>query len=194
MLIKFDIKQIVPNVFLIIVPNPKHRAMLFLRAQEYYESPNPKIKKRTFDVAEYLKWYAKSKYSSKKDIQSYVLDWTGYNIPYDIAKECYTKLKDRPDLMTPYDLYFYDILKYISDKKRPGKAYIIGTDKLRSRTTVHELHHALYYLDANYRNDVERFFKKIPKKTLKELEKILLSVGYEKHVLYDELITYLNVH
>lgn len=192
--INFKIKQFVRNVFVVAVPNMKHRAMLFLRVQEFYESPNRRFKGKTFDVADYLEWYSSSKYAGKKnDVQSYIYDWTGFNIPYDVAKRCYTMLKSRPDLMTPYDLYFYDILKFIEENKHPGKAYIIGTDKFRSRTTVHELHHALYYLDKDYRDDVHQFFRKIPTKTLKELQKVLIGVGYEKHVLYDELMTYLMV-
>jgi hypothetical protein len=194
MYINLKIKQIVPNVFAVIVPNNKHRAMLFLRVQEYYESPNPKFKRNTFDVEEYLKWYSKSKYSSKKSVDSYIRDWNGFNIPYDIAKECYMNLKDYPELMTPYDLYFYDILNYIHENKPRGKAYIIGTDNLSSKTTMHELHHALYYMDNEYRTNVHKFFKKIPRKTLMELKRILMDVGYEENVLYDELMTYLLVH
>ncbi len=193
--INYKIKEFVKNVFVVEVPNMKHRSMLFLRAEEFYESPNPRFKGKNFDVSEYLEWYSKSKYASKKNnIESYIYDWDGFNIPYDVAARCYKKLKSRPDLMTPYDLYFYDILKFVTKHKDPGKAYIICTSKFRSRTTLHELHHAMYYLDKNYRKDVHKFLRKIPIKTLKELKNILFDLGYAKKVLYDELMTYLMVH
>lgn len=191
--INYTIKEIVPNVFVVIVPNNKHRAMLFLRVQEFYESPNPRFKGKTFDVVEFLNWYAKSKYASTRSTESYIKDWSGFNVPYDIAKKCYDKLKKRIDLQTTYDFHFYKILEYISRNKSPGKAYIIGTDRLKSKNTMHELHHALYYMDDTYRDNIKKLLNKIPRKLLKDLKNTLEDVGYGKHVLYDELITYLTI-
>lgn len=37
--IKYKIKEVKPNVFAVVVKDKYDRAMLFCRAQEYYESP-----------------------------------------------------------------------------------------------------------------------------------------------------------
>lgn len=189
---KISIKEIVPDVFVIIVPNDVHRALLFLRVQEYYESPNPMFRRKMFDVMDFLDWYSKSKYASTKTINAYIKDYEGFNVPYSVAVECYRKLKDYPELMTTYDRYFMKILKYIQRRKSRGKAYIIGTSSLRTKTTIHELYHALYYMDKNYKSIVKKVLHRIPRKMLNELKGILKDIGYDDTVMYDELMAYLS--
>ena len=43
MKIEYKIEEVRPNVFAVIVKDHYHRAMLFCRVQEYYESPNPQF-------------------------------------------------------------------------------------------------------------------------------------------------------
>lgn len=195
MTVSYDIIEVLPNVFAIIVPNQKSRAMLFIRAQEYYESPNKKYRGKIFDVEKYLEWYNCSKYAGIRcSSRAYVNDWPGFNMPYDVASRCYDKLLKRPDLMTPYDTEFYKILRYISHHKSPGKAYIIGTNSLHSPTTFHEMRHALYYMDIDYRKHTQRLLRMIPSKIYSKYKRNLKDMGYDDNVIDDELQTYIGTN
>jgi hypothetical protein len=47
MKIDYTIEEVRPNVFAVIVKDHYHRAMLFCRVQEFYESPNHNLEERT---------------------------------------------------------------------------------------------------------------------------------------------------
>ena len=57
MQIKYQIKEVKPNIFAVIVKDKYDRAMLFCRAQEYYESPSLKFRGKNFSIWDYMKWY-----------------------------------------------------------------------------------------------------------------------------------------
>ena len=50
MKIDINIKEVRPNVFAVIVKDHYHRAMLFMRVQEFYESPNTEFRGKNFSI------------------------------------------------------------------------------------------------------------------------------------------------
>ena len=104
---KYKIKEAAPDVFAVVVKDKYNRAMLFCRAQEYYESPNPKFRNKTFSIWDYMKWYHE-KYGKGF---SYGADWSGFNIPLKVITTCYNKLGK---FETPYDKTMYDIVVKIN--------------------------------------------------------------------------------
>lgn len=78
-MIKYKLKQIYKNIFLILFKDPFDLSMTFFRYQEYYESPNKKIyRKNKLSFTKIIKIY--SEYQAHKHF-SYFNDWGGFNIP-----------------------------------------------------------------------------------------------------------------
>ena len=71
MKIDYKIEEVRPNVFAVIVKDHYHRAMLFLRVQEFYESPNPQFRGKNFSIWDYIEWYSRR----NKDVFTYTFDW-----------------------------------------------------------------------------------------------------------------------
>jgi len=188
MKIQYNIKEIKPKVFAVIVPDRYHRAMLFMRVQEYYESPNSKFRGKSFEIWDYIEWYSRK----HADSFTYASDWVGFNFPLKVAQKCYSK----PHLYyTPYDATMGKILDQIKEtvnlKYGPkSKAYIIGVADLTSTTFQHELCHAYYHIDNNYKKEVDAITKEVDPKIYKRMCKNLEDMGYTEQVFNDEIQAY----
>lgn len=183
-MIKFEIKEVKPNIFVVIVKNNYDRAMLFCRAQEYYESPNPNFKNKPFSIWDYVEWY-----SLRNKGFSYPFDWSGFNFPYEVAQRCYSISK----IENKYDELFKHILTRIKKQLKNNNAYIIGVEKLKNDTYKHEMCHALYHTNITYRNFVDDAMETMDKNTIRTLSKNLKSMGYASSVIKDEIQAYMAV-
>lgn len=156
--------------------------MLFCRAQEFYESPCKKFKGKAFSIWDYFGWYAKA--SSKKCF-SYPSDYVGFNVPVMVLAECYSLCK----IETPYD----DVMKNIAFKLLllNSKSYLIGAPSSSSSTFSHELAHALYHTNKDYKDKVDKLTAKIPAADLKQFKSNLKALGYCSAVMKDEIQAYL---
>lgn len=175
------IKEILPNVFAIVIPDNYERAMLFCRAQEFYESPSKKIRLQKFSIWDYFRWY-----SRKKGCFSYTSDFTGFNLPLIVAKKCY----DINELETPYDEKMKAIVNklFVSGKRQ----YLIGVDSLSNCTFEHELAHALYYTNVEYQCETDEVTDSMAKKDLSKFKRNLKDIGYCNSVYRDEIQAYMS--
>jgi hypothetical protein len=190
MKIQYTIQEIKPKVFAVIVPDRYHRAMLFMRVQEYYESPNPKFRGKSFEIWDYIEWYSRK----HGDSFTYASDWVGFNFPLNIAVKCYDKAVGNTHY-TPYDITMFKILDQIKEKVNlkygaKSKAYIIGVSDLTSTTFQHELCHAYYHINKKYKKEVDAITKDIDPKIYKRMCKNLEDMGYTKKVFNDEIQAY----
>jgi hypothetical protein len=191
--IDYKITEVKPNVFAVIVKDHYHRAMLFCRVQEYYESPNPQFRGKNFNIWDYIEWYSRE----HGDVFTYTFDWGGFNIPLKTAWDCYEKLKEYE---TPYDRVMDDIigtieLKMFNKKNtRNWNAYIIGADSTESDTFEHEICHGLYATNKQYKELVDEVTIAIPFKEYQIFRKNLLDMGYNGIVIDDEIQAYLSTN
>lgn len=151
-------------------------ARTFLRFQEYYESPSKQFRNKIFTVGQVKHWY-----SQKYGADTYEKDWTGFNFP---SRVLYPFQKGLFDPLTEEEKSLLSFFQY-----RHDNFYIIGAnskDVLR-----HELCHALYDSNIEYRNEINAFFKK-NNKFIKKISQYILKKGYSKEVLYDELQAYIT--
>ena len=164
------------------VPDRYTRAMLFCRAQEFYESPCRKFKGKAFSIWDYFSWYAKA---SPKKCFSYPSDYVGFNVPVAILAECYSLCKAE----TPYD----DVMKNLAFKLLLAnpKSYLIGAPSLSDSTFKHELAHAFYHTNTDYKSEVDKLTAKIPAEGLKQFKSNLKDLGYCSAVMKDEIQAYL---
>lgn len=180
-MIKYKIKSVRPEVFAVVVPDDYERAMLFWRVQEFYESPCKKFRGGSFSFWDYARWYA-AKYNGSF---SYPADFVGFNLPLIVAKKCYEL--NEPE--TPYDREMISIVDslFVNGERK----YLIGAESLKGDTFDHEMAHALYYTDIEYRNEMDSITRSLPAKSSARLGKNLSKIGYHRGVIKDEIQAYM---
>jgi len=164
-------------------------AMMFIRIQEYYESPFEEIRGRTFTLEDYMDRYAKEEGNF-----TYTVDWNGFNVPGNIVRKFFNPQMYETSFWCDYSkkeialkaaLVKEDLLS--SDKK----FYLLGTHKEEERILDHELAHALWYLIPDYQKAQTENIFKIPVNEGLDIEKSLLKEGYASEVVLDETQAYL---
>jgi hypothetical protein len=150
--------------------------LTFMRFQEFYESTNPKFRNNIFTIGQLRKWYSE-KYGSN----SYHTHWIGFNLPSSVL----IPFKDGLfDPLTTEENRLLDLFRYRNDK-----FYIIGAQN--NSVLRHELSHALYASNTQYKNEIDNFITKNQNK-LQKMIKLLLKKGYCKEVLNDEIQAYIT--
>jgi hypothetical protein len=193
MKIDYKIEEVRPNVFAVIVKDHYHRAMLFCRVQEFYESPNPQFRGKNFSIWDYIEWYSRE----HGDVFTYTFDWGGFNIPLKTAWDCYEKLREDE---SPYDEVMESIIRTIELKMfykkntRNWNAYIIGTDSTESDTFEHEVCHGLYATNKDYKKLVDEVTLTISTKDYQTFRNNLIEMGYTDKVIDDEIQAYLTTN
>lgn len=193
MKIDYKIEEVRPNVFAVIVKDHYHRAMLFCRVQEFYESPNPQFRGKNFSIWDYIEWYSRE----HRDVFTYTFDWGGFNIPLKTAWDCYDKLREYE---SPYDEVMDKIVGTIEmvmfNKKntRNWNGYIIGADSTDSDTFEHEICHGLYATNKEYKLLVDEVTETISTKDYLTFKNNLIEMGYTDGVIDDEIQAYLSTN
>lgn len=181
---KYTIKEVVPEVFAVIIKDKYDRAMTFCRAQEYYECPNPKFRGKNFSIWDYMKWYGQKCGRGF----SYGADWSGFNIPLRHINACYKNPK-RPT-ETPYDHTMRDILDKINSMNRGNVGYVIACGDTKGDTFKHEVCHGLYYTSPQYKIEMACLTAWMPKNHYKILKDNIIAMGYAPNVVNDEIQAY----
>ncbi len=185
--IKYKIEKVKPKIFAVVIEDSYDRAMTFLRIQEFYECPNPQFRGNIhFSFTEYMKWYSKE-YGKGF---TYGVDWSGFNVPLEVAYACYDTLRDR---YTDYDDVMESIVHQIYELNGDdADGYIIGAGNTEDETFKHEVCHGLYHTDIEYKTLVDGVTKNISKKDYKTFKKNLIKMGYTDSVIDDEIQAYLQ--
>ena len=132
-----------------------------------------------------MKWYHE-KYGRGF---SYGSDWSGFNIPVKVIKECYNKLNKTE---TPYDKKMDEILSFLNTKIESNKGYLIGCGSTNCDTFKHEVCHGLYYTNKDYKKQMDALTKGLPKKYYDKFKENILKMGYASKVVNDEIQAYLQ--
>lgn len=193
-LIVGEIREIKPFIFAVIIKDNYDRAMLFCRYQEFYESPFYEIRGKFFTLEEYMKLYISK---NKKQIFTYPTDWIGFNIP---SNSLFAAQKTFAPINSLYDYTMNEIVEYCekeSSLRNNGEShpwYLIGIDKLKSRTMNHEIAHGLYYTNLNYKVEMDYFTGNIPLRDSVSLKEKLIKVGYanDGKILDDEIQAFMS--
>lgn len=179
---KYQVKKLTKQIIAIVVPDQYERGMLFCRAQEYYESPNPKFRGKRFSIWDYFRWYVKQ---SGSGCFSYPRDFSGFNLPLDVVVDCYSSA-------TAFETTYDTALWYIASKLYDGtRKYLIGVDSLKAGIFEHELAHALYYTDDTYRETMDAITGELSKPDFKKFQANLRALGYCSDVTHDEIQAYM---
>ena len=186
-LLNYSLVQAAPGFYIVKCADSYELGMLFARVQEYYESPMDEYRGKNFCLFEFMNRYRKNK---GRESFSYPLDWGGYNVPSSSFEPCLRGV-GKVDYITPYDHEMLVILHMIRAEQPIGPFYLIGVEEFDGMVINHESAHALFYLNGNYRADVELQIKYgISKSLYDKLEKRLLEEGYTHSVVIDEIQAY----
>lgn len=194
LLVKGEVKEILPNIFAVVIKNDYDRGMLFCRYQEYYESPFDEVRGRNITLEDFMKIYTEK---NKKTSFTYTDDWSGYNIPSEVLVKASKMFLDS---RTTYDEIMSDIIEHcqnIVKNKNYGENhpwYLIGVDKLSSKTMNHEIAHGLYCTNVHYKVEMDYLISHIKPSVFTHFKKSLLNIGYHDDVkiINDEIQAYMS--
>ncbi len=180
----YNFSQIRKKVILVEAESQYALCSMFLRPQEYYESPYANIRGKYFTLEEYADTYAQD-----KGAFTYYSDWIGFNIPSEVFVE-FVKLFQYT-FTAKENILVNGIRNLIPNLE--GKFYIIGVCKGNGNKTAlaHETAHAFWYLDKEYQQRMKDLITKLPSRLIESAEKSLLSFGYDSKVVQDEIQAYL---
>lgn len=176
----YSIQSVYPGVYLVKFKDYYKMAMHCLRYQEFYESPNPKFKGKSFTIFDYMEWYSK-----KNGSFSYPQDWAGFNFPAHIVKDVYDKgIIDK----NKYDEEMLSIYNSCKDLHSTDDFYLIFS--CDNETTKHEIAHGLFYLNKEYKKEMEQLVSELPGDASGPMKEELKKLGYCSSVYVDECQAY----
>lgn len=188
----FVIKEVKPRIFLFEFNNHYDMCMYFLRYQEYYESPSPRFRGKSFEIFDFMKWYS-LKYG--KGAFTYPDDWNGFNIPSSVIFDLWNK-----HTITDKNIYDYEMLQawkecnhklYEKTELPVNQFYIIGVVR-GNKALQHEIAHGLFYLHPEYKREMVRLVKALDPKIRKSINETLKKLGYTPKVYVDETQAYMS--
>lgn len=159
--------------------------MLFWRAQEFYESPNPKFVGKAFTFLDYMRWYCVNQ-SDEKSF-TYFSDYAGFNFPsYVLDRMAKLPITD----LNKYDMLLSRIADEIDHRQLGQPFYLVGAPA-ESDAITHEIAHGLFYLYAPYRQEMREHVVGMARNHKLKMRKALANLGYGKPVLVDETQAYM---
>ena len=187
---KYTIKKIIDKAYVIQCDHRYDLCMLFLRYQEYYESPNPEFRGKAFELLDYMEWYSKD----KDGFFSYPIDWNGFNLSSKVIDEV-------SELGIPDYNKYDEEMEHIHGKLKQevgGDYYLIGifsdpdNQADIDETLNHELAHALYYLFPEYKKEMDELINNLPSLMIALFNDWLGYLGYTQSVFVDEMQAYIS--
>ncbi len=191
---QYTLTEIKPNIFHLSFGKDKFAlAMAFLRAQEFYESPNPQFKGTKFRILDFIEWYSKN----QNDFNSftYADDWAGFNVPSWVLDKLYFGIGDLD--INKYDYLmeqiYYNMKWKLRDESLKGTPfYLIGSSEGDKETLKHEIAHGFYYLNPEYKQEMQNLISEIPENIKKKIVDWLSENMYHEDVFDDEIQAYFS--
>jgi len=179
-----ELIKVTDNIFMIKMKNQYQLTSTFMRLQEFYESPYESIRGNYFTVEQYMDTYA-----ANMGNFTYNTDWNGFNVPGDVLNKFFRLFEDgmegnRRLLRKEKELR---MLLLSAGVFKLEKFYVIGVHEGSKDCTDHEMAHAYYYVDEDYKKEMDA----INPPLIDEFSQALLDMGYCDEVADDEMQAYL---
>jgi hypothetical protein len=179
---KFKLRQ-KGCLYCIVAPNTQELSKIFVRLQEFYESPFKDIRGNHFTLKEFKAIYSKD----KDGVFTYYDDWAGFNVPGHVVVEFFKRFHD---LSTREQALKKALSKALAS---PDKFYLIGIPSRKSKSIMeHEAAHALFYTNPEYKRLMLKHGKKLSSKVRQQVFTKLRKMGYSGIVRFDELQAYMS--
>ncbi len=182
---RLKFRSITPEIVHITLPTRNELAQTLIRFQEHYESPFPDIRGKIFTLGMVRAKGGRKKpgVASYEGGKHYTAEWSGYNFPGSTLDPF---IKGLFDPLTSIEQDIVEALRY-----RQDRFYVIGTygDDDPGDTLNHEIAHALYYVNADYKAAVDSVLAPMD---LAGIKQMLRDWGYCEEVLDDEVQAYIG--
>ena len=166
------------NIVLLTFPTQKELILTMCRPQEFYEAATTKLRNNKFSYEEVIDFYMDTEGNL-----DYFNMWTGFNLPGYVMDEFFNR----------FDLTKREAkLKSAIRKVAKGDYYVIAVKAGDDATLDHELVHAHFYLNADYKKKATMLVNSLPKSILKKITTRLKTMGYTSAVIKDEINAYLS--
>jgi len=151
-----------------------------MRIQEYYESPIGEFRGNYFTHEDFMDAYAEN----NSGRFTYFSDWSGFNVPGNIVLEFFELFDD----LNKKETALYRCVETIAEI-HGDQFYLIGVVGQDQDTLNHELAHAFYYLDKEYKELMDAITSCWENRD--EFYKGLETLGYDDSVFMDETQAYI---
>jgi hypothetical protein len=180
----FKSKKPIKNCLLLEFDTQKDLALAFCRVEEYYEG-NPRVNGKYLSFVDFIDAFMTD--DGKLDYFHY---WTGFNIPGNIyMKWSQNNMSEK----TYWETALADAVYKKIDFTKPF--YIIGGKKGDMEVIDHEIAHALYYMNIEYKDMMDtanyQFYKNL-RGEYSKMVKALKKMGYGDNVIKDEVQAYMS--
>lgn len=155
--------------------------MTMCRPQEFYESSHQDIKGKKFDWEKFLEVF-----SGEDGRLEYFSFWSGFNFPGRAFENFLQVFGD--DLSRRERRLAKEVFARVD---RTAPYYVIATLPSADETIRHELAHALFCVDPEYRKKAEEMVCDLPSEERDKMEAGLSALGYSADVHVDEIQAYL---
>ncbi len=167
---------------LLSFPNRRELTLTMCRPQEFYESDRPEIKGKYFDWEKFIE-----SFSDESGRLEYFSFWSGFNFPGSAFEKFLEAFEG--NLSSREGRLAREIFSKI-DRTKPY--YVIAALPNATDTIRHEMAHALFCVNLEYRNRVEELLPSISEDVLCKMETGLKKMGYSSAVHPDEIQAYLS--
>lgn len=185
----FKVERPLSKVICISHKSIEELSKMFLRISEFYESMNPEYLNAIVTREQVANYYKSHGFDIDRD-------WAGFNIPGDKVVEFFKLYFDSSIELNEQEKELYCIIRdrgLLTDD-----FYLIGYwdgAKPEDKATDHELAHALYYLDAGYKEScqfiIADLYRDYPY-SINLFVETLYDMGYSSHVIDDEIQAYMS--
>lgn len=178
-------KEMWPHIVHFQFDTQYEMASTFVRLQEFYESPFDNIRGQVFSMDQFMDTYA----TANGGVFSYFEDWAGFNVPGNVVVDFFSRFSH---CLREKEIKLFMEVNHLP---RDGSFYIIGTyisEDKKKCAIEHEMAHAFYYLQKDYRKDVTRMYKRLPTLLQAKISTKLKEMGYTEAVIPDETQAYLS--
>lgn len=172
------LEEMVDGIIRINFDDSEVMCSTFLRFQEYYESPE--FANKIFSLDEFKEWYRDG------GEFTYCTDWSGFNIPSWVLTPF---LEGKFNPLSHQEQWFLRLFRWRRSEGKLKDFYIIGTHGDGSESLKHETAHGLFYVNPDYKSEVQEVLKELKSDTRKAIEEYLV-VDYHENSLEDEVHAY----
>ena len=157
------------DIFEFTFPSLKHLGRTFVRMQEFYDSPFPELRGQYFTLDQFTK-------ITHQTIPQYCASNGGYALNGQVLQHFFKLYHEH---LTSHERIFFDVLFQKVTHETLSNIFVIGMlPSIDWNTQVHELSHAIYYLDADYRLFTNEIYSVASPTQQKKIERKMRKFQY----------------
>ena len=178
-----NLKKLTPDIFFITFPNRKELTFTMCRVEEYYEAASDNLRGKVFTWPEFI-----DEFTTTDGHFDYFHSWSGFNVPGATFNSWATKFKD----MSSRELELIRLVFASMQDYTDSRYYVIATVEGDDSVEEHEIAHALYYVNDEYRSKMEKLNASLDVDVRLLLTNEFAILGYSHSVFEDELQAFLS--